>query len=199
MNEIGVAIVAGLLLSVSAGVRVTLPLLAVCLGAYHHLITLPPDMVWLGSETTLIILGVAAIAETLVHFIPAAGTFIKAAATPLTFVGGTLLMAIPLNHVNPLMHWTLAAVLGGGTATLTHLGVTGARAMTGPVNAASLGLFGLIWNLGEIFVSLGLAALGGLCVFLGWILGGVALLLLLALLIVVGVRAAGRAWEMKPI
>ena len=81
-------------------------------------------------EPTLIILSVAAVTETVVHFIPAAGTWLKAMATPLAFVAGTLLMAVPLGDKNPLYQWTLAAVAGGGAATLTHLGVTGARTAT---------------------------------------------------------------------
>ena len=74
MNEQIAAIIVGLLLSLSAGVRITLPLLAVNLLAFYHEITLPDNMTWLGTEPTLIILSVACAAETLVHFIPAAGT-----------------------------------------------------------------------------------------------------------------------------
>ena len=96
MNEPIAAVIVGLLLSLSAGVRITLPLLGVNLLAFYHEITLPDNMTWLGTEPTLIILSVACAAETLVHFIPAAGTWIKAMATPLAFVAGTLLMAVPL-------------------------------------------------------------------------------------------------------
>ena len=176
MNEPIAAVIVGLLLSLSAGVRVTLPLLAVNLLAFYHLIALPQNLAWLGTEPTLIILSVACAAETLIHFIPAAGTWIKAMATPLAFVAGTLLMAVPLGDKNPLYQWTLAAVIGGGTATLAHIGVTGARALTAPANVASLGLFGIVWNIGEFLGSLLLAALGGLCVFAGWIVGAMALL-----------------------
>ncbi len=118
------------------------------------------------------------------HFIPAAGTYLKAMATPLAFVAGTLLMAVPLGDHNPLYQWTLAAVLGGGAATLTHLGVTGARAMTAPANVASLGGFGIIWNIGEFLGSVLLAALSGICVLAGWIVGAVLFVVLTVALIV---------------
>ncbi len=150
MNEPIAAVIIGLLLSLSAGVRITLPLLAVNLLATYQIITLPQDMDWLGSQPTLILLSVAAVAETVIHFIPAAGTTLKAAATPLAFVAGTLLMAVPLGGHNPLYQWTLAAFIGGSMATLMHLGVTGARAMSAPANVASLGLFGIVWNIGGI-------------------------------------------------
>ena len=176
MNEPIAAVIVGLLLSLSAGVRITLPLLAVNLLAFYHVVALPENMAWLGTQPTLIVLVVAAVAETVIHFIPAAGTYLKAMATPLAFVAGTLLMAVPLGDKNPLYQWTLAAVVGGGAATLTHLGVTGARAVTAPANVASLGLFGIVWNIGEFLVSILLAALGGICVLAGWIAGAVILL-----------------------
>ena len=184
MNEPIAAVIVGLLLSLSAGVRTTLPLLAVNLLAFYHEITLPENMAWLGTQPTLIILSVACAAETIVHFIPVAGTWLKAMATPLAFVAGTLLMAVPLGDHNPLYQWTLAAALGGGAATLTHLGVTGARVMTAPANVASLGIFGIIWNIGELVGSLFLAALGGICVLAGWIVGVVVLLVLGALALI---------------
>ncbi len=192
MNEPIAAVIIGLLLSVSAGFRTTLPLLAVSLLAYYHEITLPQDVAWLGSDPTLIVLAVGCVAETIVHFVPVAGTYIKAMVTPLAFVAGTLLMAVPLGHQSPLYQWTLAATLGGGAATLTHLGVTGARAMTAPANVASLGVFGIIWNIGELFFSILFAVVGWLCVLGGWIVGAVVLLGLLVVAVVGSVKAFGR-------
>jgi hypothetical protein len=192
VNEPIAAVIVGLLLSLSAGVRITLPLLGVNLLAYYHEIALPQNLAWLGTEPTLIILSVACAAETVIHFIPAAGTTIKALATPLAFAVGTLLMAVPLGDKNPLYQWTLAAFMGGGLATLTHLGVTGARVASAPVNIASLGLFGLVWNVGEFLLSILLAALSGLCLFAGWIIGAVVLLALAAFVLVVLVRGVGQ-------
>lgn len=192
LNEPIAATIVGLLLSVAAGVRVMLPLLAVNLLAHYQIIRLPENMAWLGSEMTLLVLLVAAVCETLVHFVPAAGTGLKAAATPLAFVAGTLLMAVPLGDTNPLYQWTIAAAVGGGVATLTHLGVTGARVMTAPANAATAGLFGVVWNIGEFLVSMLLAALGALCVLAGWAVGAVCLFALITLLLIVAVKAIGR-------
>jgi hypothetical protein len=195
-NEPIVAVIVGLLLALSAGVRMTLPLLAVSLLAHFHEITLPQNVAWLGSDPTLILLGVAFAAETLFHFVPAVGTHLKAVATPLSFVAGTLLMAVPLGDHNPLYQWTLAAVVGGGAASLTNLGLTGARTVAAPANVASLGVFGVIWNFGEMVDSLLLAALGSVCVFAGWIVGAFILVSLLTLVIVgfiKGVERLGRA------
>jgi Domain of unknown function (DUF4126) len=190
-NEPIVAVIVGLLLSVSAGFRIMLPLLAVNLLAYYHEITLPQDVAWLGSGPTLVVLAVGTLVETFVHFIPAAGTYLKAMATPLAFVAGTLLMAVPLGHQTPLYQWAIAGAVGGGAATLTHIGITGARAMTAPANVASLGMFGIVWNLGELFFSLMFAAVGWLCVFAGWMVGAAALLGLLIVAAIAAVKAFG--------
>jgi len=188
MNEPIAAVIVGLLLSLSAGVRITLPLLAVNLLAFYQVIALPKDMDWLGSEPTLIILIAAAVAETVVHFIPAAGTALKVAATPLAFGAGTLLMAVPMSGHNPIYQWTLAAFIGGGSATLMHLGVTGMRAVTEPANIASLGIFGLVWNIGEFLISIILALLSGLCVVAGWAVGVVTLLAIITLALIIAVK-----------
>ena len=192
MNEPIVAVIVGLLLALSAGVRVTLPLLAVSLLAHEHEITLPQNMTWLGSDPTLLLLGVAFVAETVIHFVPAVGTHLKALATPLSFVAGTLLMAVPLGDHNPIYQWTLAATVGGGAATLTNLGVSGARVATAPANVASLGVFGVIWNIGEMIVSFLLLVIGGICVWAGWIVAAFILVSLLTLAVVAAVRGAAR-------
>ena len=169
-----------------------LPLLAVNLLAYSHIVTLPESMAWLGTMPTMILLSVAAVTETIVHFIPAAGTGLKAMATPLAFVAGTLLMAVPLGNHNPLYQWTIAAVMGGGVATLTHLGVTGARAMTEPASLASFGLVGVVWNIGEFLVSILFAGLSGLCLLIGWVVGAIALFALVTLAMIVGIKGFKR-------
>lgn len=192
MNEPILAVIVGLLLSLSAGFRVMLPLLAVNLLAYFHKIILPDNMAWLGSEPTLILLSVATVTETVVHFIPAVGTWLKAGATPLSFIAGTLLMAIPLGDHNPLYQWTLAAVVGGGAATLTHIGVTSVRAMTAPANAATLGLFGIVWNIGEFLVSILLTLLSGLCIVAGTVVAVVILFAIITLVLITMVKAFSR-------
>jgi hypothetical protein len=191
-NEPILAVIVGLLLALSAGVRVTLPLLAVSVLAHYHEITLPQNVAWLGSDPTLILLCVACVAETVTHFVPAVGTHLKALATPLSFVAGTLLMAVPLGDHNPIYQWTLAATVGGGVATLTNLGLTGARVAGAPANVASAGVFGVLWNVGEMIVSLLLAALGAVCVFAGWIVGGFILVSLVTLAVVAAIRGFSR-------
>jgi hypothetical protein len=192
MNEPIVEIIVGLLLALSAGVRVTLPLLAVSVLAHEHEVTLPQNLAWLGSDSSMTLLGIAFVAETIIHFVPAVGTHLKALQTPLSFVGGTLLMAIPLGDHNPMYQWALAGAVGGGAAALTNLGVTGARVATAPANVASVGVFGLIWNCGEMLVSFLLAAMGAVCVYGGWMVAAFIFLSLMTLVVVAGLRGVVR-------
>lgn len=195
-------VLVGLLFSLSAGVRITLPLLALNLLAANHVIALPANLAWMGSTPTLILLGIACVAETLVHFLPVVGTSVKAVSTPLAFTAGTLLMAVPLSEQTPLVQWTLAGLIGGGLATFTHLGVTGARTVSAPANVASGGLFGVVWNLGEIACALGLALLGYLCLHVSWIVGVVMLVAVLAMVVMlafVAFKGWRRVTRMQPV
>jgi hypothetical protein len=201
-NETIAMVLVGLLFSLSAGVRITLPLLALNLLAANHVIALPANLAWMGSTPTLILLGIACVAETLVHFLPVVGTSVKAVSTPLAFTAGTLLMAVPLSEQTPLVQWTLAGLIGGGLATFTHLGVTGARTVSAPANVASGGLFGVVWNLGEIACALGLALLGYLCLHVSWIVGVVMLVAVLAMVVMlafVAFKGWRRVTRMQPV
>jgi len=181
-------VMVGLLLSLSAGVRMTLPLLAVCLLAQMHIVHLPENMDWLGTDTSLIILLVAAVAETVVHLLPATGTALKVAATPLAFMAGTLLMAVPMEGENPLYQWAFAAIIGGGSATLMHLCLTAGRVVMAPANVASLGIFGILWNAGEFLLSIVLAILAAICSVEGWIIGAVSLFAIGTFMLIVLVK-----------
>jgi len=180
-NETIAMVLVGLLFSLSAGVRITLPLLALNLLAAHGVIALPSNLAWLGAPQTLVLLSVAFVVETLVHFVPVVGTSVKAASTPLAFVAGTLLMAVPLDQQMPIVQWTLAGIVGGGLATITHLGVTGARTVSAPANVATGGLLGGVWNVGEIGGAAFLALLGYLCLHIPWYAGVTLLVLVLAM------------------
>ncbi len=60
-----------------------------------------------------------------------------------------------------------------------------------PANVASLGIFGLVWNLGEFVVSILLAVLSGLCVIAGWVVGAIVLLGLIAFVAIAVVKGMG--------
>jgi hypothetical protein len=191
-HEPVLAVLVGLLLALSAGVRVTLPLLMVSLFAHSGALKLPEQMAWLGSDPTLLLLGVAFVAETMIHFVPIVGTHLKALATPLSFAAGTLLMAVPLAGHDPIYQWTLSAVAGGGTAAMTNLGVIGARVATSPANVASGGAWGVVWNVVEMVISFVLVLLGGLCVLAGMFFTIFVCVSLVTLLVVAATRGFKR-------
>jgi len=71
--------------------------------------------------------------------------------------------------------------------------------MTEPANVASLGLFGLVWNAGEMLVSIVLALLSGLCVVAGWAVGAVSLLAVITLVLIVLVKGFTRWSRSRPV
>ena len=88
----------------------------------------------------------------------------------------------------------LAGVIGGGLATFTHLGLTGARTVSAPANIASGGMLGAGWNFGEISLALVLAALGYLCLHVNWIIGVIVLAIVFAAMTLLAVLVV-KAWR----
>lgn len=122
--ELGIAIVLALFLSASAGLRAFVPLLLLSATAFFfpHQITLPPNMAWLGSTQALVTLIAATFIEILAFYIPILATFLSWLTLPVAGIAGTVIMGVPLGMagVPPEVQWTLATVLGGGTALATR-------------------------------------------------------------------------------
>ena len=70
MEETILGICLGIGLAASVGFRVFLPLLAVSLAGYFHIIPLHGDWQWVGSTTAIIVLSVATLIEVLTYYIP---------------------------------------------------------------------------------------------------------------------------------
>lgn len=114
------AVLAGVAVAASAGLRAFLPLLALGLGARFGAITLDDRVAWLGSDVTIVCLAVATLVEILGDKIPAVDHALDAAGTVLrplaaTFGAYVLLIDLPTPWAQ-----ILALVLGIGTLGL-HL------------------------------------------------------------------------------
>jgi hypothetical protein len=115
----------GLGLSASSGFRVFLPLFMVGIASRFYLLplNLTENMLWIGSFPALICLGTATIAEIGGYYIPVVDNFLDTIATPAALIAGTLLSASVL-HTDPFLQWTLAIIIGGGSAGLTQTGTS---------------------------------------------------------------------------
>lgn len=142
----------GLGLAASAGFRVFVPLLV--LSIFAHLgegwIHLNENWQWIGSTTTILILGAATLIEILAYYLPFIDNLLDTVSVPLAGIAGTILMASTLTDMNEVMVWALAIIAGGGTATAISGSTAGARALS---TGSTGGTGNFLVNTGETFTA----------------------------------------------
>jgi hypothetical protein len=113
-----VSLLLGISLSAACGLRLFLPFLVVSATAIIGHLSLPSDISWLSSDQALIMLAIASVIEILAYYIPFIDNLLDPIALPLATMAGTLVTASTLPEMNSLVQWTLAAIVGGGSAGL---------------------------------------------------------------------------------
>lgn len=133
----------GIGLSAACGFRIFVPPLILSLVAQQGRIDLPANLAWLDDPLALAVLGAATVIEILAYYIPVVDNLTNAIEAPIAAIVGTLLTSAFLGDfngdLNPVLQWTLAAIAGGGTASI----VEGA---TGVSRLMSVGLTGGLAN-----------------------------------------------------
>ena len=124
MSDMALSIVLGVALAAATGFRVFLPMLVVSGAAYTGHLRLDESFAWLGTQSALIMLSVAALVEVLAYYIPFIDNLLDVLATPAAFIAGTIVSAAVMTDMPPMVKWTAAVIAGGGVAGLTQ-GVTG--------------------------------------------------------------------------
>ncbi len=130
-------ILLGLGLSVACGFRVFIPLLVTGIAAKTGNLELAEGFTWLGEWPALIAFSVAAVTESTLYYlpIPGLGSLVDIVDAPLVLIAGTVLSASQVfTDMDPLLQWSLAAIAGGGSAEVLHLGTAGLRAPTAGYN-----------------------------------------------------------------
>jgi len=119
-------ILLGISLGASTGLHTTLPLLLVAAAAHFNIgnFLLRGDFAWLASDTALIILLIAAIAETIADKVPAIDHFLDVIGTVARPLVATLSAAAVFDHGDR----TTAAVVGLIIAAPAAFGVHAAKA-----------------------------------------------------------------------
>ncbi len=106
-------------LSAAAGFRVFVPLLVLSSSAVVGHLDLPADLDWAETPQALAVLAVACLLEVGGYYIPWFDHLLDIVATPAAILAGTIVAASVAPEMNPLVQWTLALVVGGGTAGVT--------------------------------------------------------------------------------
>ena len=123
-NLLGIPI--GIGLAAACGFRVFVPLLIASAAAMSGNLPLSPGFAWLGTMPAAIALGVATVLEIGAYYVPWLDHLLDIVATPAAVVAGMVASASVLADVPPLVRWSTALILGGGTAGI----VQGATVLT---------------------------------------------------------------------
>jgi len=172
--EFLLSLIVGIILSVTAGFRLFVPLLVLSAASLAGWVELSDSFAWIGTYPALAALLVATIIETVAYFIPYVDNLLGAAATPISVLAGALITASVIIEMHPMLTWTLAVVLGGGAAlggsAVSNLVHAGSTAATGGAGNPVISLF-------EGAAALVLAVLAALVPVLALILLGLLLFL----------------------
>ena len=114
-----IEIMLGISLSVASGFRVFVPLLVLSTAAVVGHLNLPANFDWVETPQALAVLAFACTLEVGGYYIPWFDHVLDLVATPAAILAGTIIAASVAPEMNPVWQWTLAVVLGGGTAGLT--------------------------------------------------------------------------------
>jgi hypothetical protein len=125
----GVAL--GIGLAAATGFRVFLPLLIAGLAAHFGHLPLSENFDWLGSTPALLMLGTAAVLETVAYYVPGVDHALDVIAGPVTLVAGVVASAAVMTDLPPSVLWPVAIIGGGGIAGLTKGSAAVVRAKSG--------------------------------------------------------------------
>ncbi len=168
------ALMIGIGLSAACGLRVFVPLLAMSLAAQTGHLELAESFQWVATPIAATALGFATFLEIAGYYIPWVDNMLDAAATPAAIIAGTFITASVMPEMTPFLKWSIAAILGGGSAGI----IQGATVITRAASAFTTGGLGNpLVSTGEtggsillsfLAVLLPLAALGLLLFFCLW-------------------------------
>lgn len=123
--QIAIAVCTGLGLAAACGLRVFLPLFIVSIAVKAGWISPTPAFEWLGHTPTVVVFGVATVAEVCGFMFPWVDHALDVLAVPLSAVAGAVLMTMPLltlatgdeAPIHPAVAWSLGIVAGVATAS----------------------------------------------------------------------------------
>lgn len=175
-----VALSMGIGLSAAAGFRIFLPPFLLSLVVKFGDLNLNLEgtsFEFFESEITIILLGVAVVAETLGYYIPWVDNLLDSVASPAAIIAGTGMTAMLLGEeMSPILQWSLAIIAGGGVSA----GIQGATVVTRGASTVVTGGVGnpivsTIENIAALFFALFALILPFLAVF------GVVIILAIAI------------------
>lgn len=157
MNIIA-ALCLGIGLSAACGFRVFIPPLALSIAAHGGMLTLSSEWEWLGSESAITTLSIAATVEVFAYFIPWVSNFLDSIEILLAPIAGMIMTASTLSMAgdfDPTLLWILTIITGGATAETVEL-TTSVTRLTASVSTAGMGgpIIGLVEAISSAIISI---------------------------------------------
>ena len=149
-------ILVGVSLASAAGLRAFLPLLALALGARFHVVPLNGPFSWLHSNTAIVVLAVATVAEMLADKVPLVDHALDALQTVIRPLAGAFAVAATQGHLDPVAAGVVGLVVGAPLAGSVHAAKGGTRLAS---SAATLGIASPFLSVGEDVTTLVLSLL----------------------------------------
>lgn len=132
------SLVVGIGLSAACGFRVFVPMLIMSIAARTGHLELADSFAWIATTPALAAFSAATMLEIGGYYIPWLDNLLDALTTPCAVVAGIIASGAMVTELDPMLHWTLAVVAGGGSATLVQVG-TGALRQASALTTAGLG------------------------------------------------------------
>lgn len=126
----GLAVLMGIALASTCGLRAFLPLLVVSLLAWTGHAQLGESFGWMGTPLAALCFGSAVLVELIGDKIPAVDHALDAAGIVVKPVAATLTTASMVTHFDPMLALTLGVMTGGVAAEGVHLTKAKARVMS---------------------------------------------------------------------
>jgi hypothetical protein len=136
--DFAVGILLGLGLSASCGFRVFVPLLVTNIASMLGYMHFSPGFEWMGGWPAFALFATATVTEISAYYIPWVDNVLDTIAGPLAAAAGTLLTASFITGMNPMIQWTLAIIVGGGSAGIISAG-TGVLRLGSSASTGGLG------------------------------------------------------------
>ncbi len=131
-------LVVGIGLSAACGFRIFVPMLIMGIAARTGHLELAGSFGWIATAPALIAFSAATLVEIGAYYIPWLDNMLDALTTPCAAIAGIIATGAMVTELDPMLHWTLAAVAGGGSASLVQIG-TGALRQASALTTGGLG------------------------------------------------------------
>ena len=138
MQEVTIimATLMGISLAAASGFRVFLPPFLLSLAARFNVVWfLDIDLIgtqfeFFTSTLSIVVLGIATVAEFAAFYAPWIDTALDTIATPASIVAGVAMTAIVLEGNDPIIQWAIAIVAGGGVAATIQSATVATRGLS---------------------------------------------------------------------